>query len=130
MAGEGIELSLAQPCYPVQVAHGHVLSLFERDVDYVLVPNMLDNEAHEESPTVAHFCPWTQTLPFVLRSAPRLEPFASRVLALPEEGPRSAPLPAAAGTALRSPRFWLLWTVFFVNIATGILLIALARPML
>jgi hypothetical protein len=28
------------------------------------------------------------------------------------------------------PRFWLLWSVFFVNIATGILLIALARPML
>jgi predicted CoA-substrate-specific enzyme activase len=81
MAGEGIELALAQPCYPVQVAHGHVLSLFERNVDYVLVPNMLDNEAHEDSPTVAHFCPWTQTLPYVLRSAPRLEAFASRILA-------------------------------------------------
>ena len=81
IAGEGIELALAQPCYPVQVAHGHVLSLFERDADYVLVPNMLDNEAHEDSPTVAHFCPWTQTLPFVLRSAPRLDAFASRILA-------------------------------------------------
>jgi predicted CoA-substrate-specific enzyme activase len=81
MAGEGIELALAQPCYPVQVAHGHVLSLFERNVDYVLVPNMLDNETHEDSPTAAHFCPWTQTLPYVLRSAPRLEAFASRILA-------------------------------------------------
>jgi predicted CoA-substrate-specific enzyme activase len=81
MAGEGIELALAQPCYPVQVAHGHALSLFEQGVDYVLVPNMLDNESHEESPTVAHFCPWTQTLPYVLRTAPRLEAFASRILA-------------------------------------------------
>jgi predicted nucleotide-binding protein (sugar kinase/HSP70/actin superfamily) len=81
MAGEGIELALAQPCYPVQVAHGHVLSLFEQGVDYVLVPNMLDNESHEDSSTVAHFCPWTQTLPYVLRTAPRIDAFASRILA-------------------------------------------------
>ena len=81
MAGEGIELALAQPCYPVQVAHGHVLSLFELGVDYVLVPNMLDNESHEDSPTVAHFCPWTQTLPYVLRTAPRIDAFAPRILA-------------------------------------------------
>ena len=81
MAGEGIELALAQPCYPVQVAHGHVLSLFEQGVDYVLVPNMLDNESHEDSPTVAHFCPWTQTLPYVLRTAPRIDAFAARILA-------------------------------------------------
>ncbi|HEY3384131.1 MAG TPA: acyl-CoA dehydratase activase [Vicinamibacterales bacterium] len=81
IAGQGIELALAQPCFPVQVAHGHVLSLFELGVDYVLVPNMLDNEAHEESTCVAHFCPWTQTLPYVLRSAPRLEAVGSRILA-------------------------------------------------
>ncbi|HEX7485554.1 MAG TPA: acyl-CoA dehydratase activase [Vicinamibacterales bacterium] len=81
IAGEGIELALAQPCFPVQVAHGHVRSLFELGVDYVLVPNMLDNETHDDSPCVSHFCPWTQTLPYVLRSAPRLEAFGSRILA-------------------------------------------------
>jgi predicted CoA-substrate-specific enzyme activase len=81
IAGEGTELALAQPCYPVQVAHGHVLSLFELGADYVLVPNMLDNEAHEASACVAHFCPWTQTLPYVLRSAPRLEALGHRILA-------------------------------------------------
>lgn len=43
----------------------------------------------------------------------------------------AAPGPAPkAATVLTEPRFWLLWTVFFLNIATGILLIALARPML
>ncbi len=81
IAGEGVELALAQPCYPVQVAHGHVAALFELGVDYVLVPNMLDSEAHEQSACVAHFCPWTQTLPFVLRSAPRLEAVGHRILA-------------------------------------------------
>jgi predicted CoA-substrate-specific enzyme activase len=81
MAAEGLELALAQPCYPVQVAHGHVRSLFDLGVDYVLVPNMLDSEADEASGCVAHFCPWTQTLPYVLRSAPRLEALGHRILA-------------------------------------------------
>jgi predicted CoA-substrate-specific enzyme activase len=72
IAADGVELALAQPCYPVQVAHGHAKALLDAGVDYVLVPNMLDAEAGEGA-GVAHFCPWNQTLPFVLESAPGLE---------------------------------------------------------
>jgi predicted CoA-substrate-specific enzyme activase len=81
IAAAGIETSVASPCFPVQVAHGHVLSLLQSGVDYVLVPNVLDYEADEEYQSNSHLCPWNQTLPFVLKSAPRLEPFASRLLA-------------------------------------------------
>jgi predicted CoA-substrate-specific enzyme activase len=81
MATDGIELAPAQPCYPVQVAHGHVSALFDLGIDYVLVPNILDNESNDASSCIAHFCPWTQTLPYVLRSAPRLEAMGTRILA-------------------------------------------------
>ncbi len=53
----------------------------------------------------------------------------SRVLAMPGDIPRAAAQPTGL-PFLREARFWLLWSVFFVNIATGILLIALARPIL
>ena len=56
-------------------------ALFDLGVDYVLVPNMVSNEAHESSSAEAHFCPWTQTLPWVVRSAPRIEEKAARILA-------------------------------------------------
>ncbi len=72
-------MALAQPCYPIQVAHGHVLALIELGVDYVLLPNILDAESNEDSTCTAHFCPWNQTLPYVLRSAPRLEEHAAQV---------------------------------------------------
>ncbi len=55
---------------------------------------------------------------------------ASRLLALPEDGSRTTAAPTPATSPFAELRFWLLWSVFFVNIATGILLIALARPML
>lgn len=54
---------------------------------------------------------------------------ASRILVLPSEVPKAATTPAATAV-FKESTFWLLWAVFFVNIATGILLIALARPML
>jgi OFA family oxalate/formate antiporter-like MFS transporter len=58
---------------------------------------------------------------------------ASRVLRLPEEAGAASHTPTVSLTAaqtLRLSRFWLLWGAFFVNICTGILLIALARPLL
>ena len=55
---------------------------------------------------------------------------ASRVLALPAEDARSGAPQDRPASAVPGLRFWLLWSVFFVNISTGILLIALARPML
>ena len=36
IAAAGLEMALAQPCYPIQVAHGHVARLLEMGVDYVL----------------------------------------------------------------------------------------------
>jgi predicted CoA-substrate-specific enzyme activase len=81
IAADGVEMALAQPCYPVQVAHGHALALIELGVDYIFVPNILDSETSEDASCSAHFCPWNQTLPFVLESAPRLEEHRHRFLA-------------------------------------------------
>ncbi|MBI4876261.1 MAG: hypothetical protein HY822_16620 [Acidobacteria bacterium] len=81
ISAAGIEMALAQPCYPVQVAHGHVASLIDLGVDYVLVPNILDSESHEDSTCIAHLCPWNQTLPFVIRAAAPMESHAHKFLA-------------------------------------------------
>ncbi len=68
----GEESAVAQPCFPVQVAHGHVLDLVDKAVDYLLLPNIVNAEA-PESVVDSHLCPWNQTLPFVLRAAPQVE---------------------------------------------------------
>ena len=65
---------VAEPCFPIIVAHGHVAELAKRDdVDFVLLPNILSMETpwmHTE----AHLCPWHQTLPFMVRRSPAVEP--------------------------------------------------------
>jgi predicted nucleotide-binding protein (sugar kinase/HSP70/actin superfamily) len=62
------------------VAHGHVLRLFEMGLEYVLVPNMCDAEGDGQSGLWTHYCPWNQTLPWVLRSAPQIESHAEKML--------------------------------------------------
>ena len=70
MAGE--ELAIAQPCFPVKVAHGHVQDLLEKCVDYILLPNTVNVEGPDDG-LESHLCPWNQTLPFVVRAVPQLE---------------------------------------------------------
>jgi predicted CoA-substrate-specific enzyme activase len=79
VATQGVELSVAEPCFPVQIAHGHVKALLEAGVDYVLLPNVMDAEMPGDSRT-HHLCPWNQTLPYVLRVAPQLAPRAEQFL--------------------------------------------------
>jgi predicted CoA-substrate-specific enzyme activase len=79
----GEELAIAQPCFPVKVAHGHVQELMAKDLDYILVPNTVNSELPPEAMRIhaeSHLCPWNQTLPFVLRVVPQLEDGRDKIL--------------------------------------------------
>jgi predicted CoA-substrate-specific enzyme activase len=76
----GEELTIAEPCFPVKLAHGHVQELRERGVDYILIPNAVNAEA-PASRVDSHMCPWNQTLPFVVRAVPQLEDVRGKFLA-------------------------------------------------
>jgi predicted CoA-substrate-specific enzyme activase len=72
IAREGFERTVAEPCYPIQVAHGHVGALLASGVDFLFLPNVINSEtAHTH--TASQFCPWGQTLPFVVASVPKWE---------------------------------------------------------
>jgi predicted CoA-substrate-specific enzyme activase len=72
IATDGEELAIAQPCFPIQVAHGHVHALLKQGVDYILLPNVVDAETPFMQ-TESKLCPWNQTLPFVVRAVEKLE---------------------------------------------------------
>ena len=68
----GVESVVAEPCFPMQVAHGHTFALLEKDVDRIFIPNVVDAESDVEGVN-SYMCPWGQTLPYVLRSHSRFE---------------------------------------------------------
>ncbi len=75
----GLQTVVAEPCFPIIVAHGHVVNLIEKNTDYILLPNIISMETgwmNNES----YLCPWHQTLPFVVRRAPGLLGHAEKYL--------------------------------------------------
>jgi len=75
----GQDAVVAEPCFPIVVAHGHIASLDRGEVDHILVPNIISAEQMQCDIEI-HLCPWHQTLPFVARSAPALAGAAKKFM--------------------------------------------------
>jgi predicted nucleotide-binding protein (sugar kinase/HSP70/actin superfamily) len=79
LAHIGIEEAVAEPCYPIQVAHGHVSALIQSGIDYLFLPNVINVETEDPS-TQSYLCPWGQTLPFIISASPMAERERSKIL--------------------------------------------------
>jgi len=75
----GVEATVVEPCFPIKLANGHILNLLSKNVEYVMVPNVIDYEMNG-LPMVPYACPWTITLPFVSRCQPAFESMRERFL--------------------------------------------------
>ncbi len=80
LVDDGIEATMSEPCFPIQVSHGHVKHLADKDTEFIFVPNLVNAPARAGSAASYH-CPWGQTLPFVLASARSLSDVRERILA-------------------------------------------------
>ena len=66
---QGVEAVTAELCFPMKVAHGHVLNLLEKKVDYIFLPSLIDFEKKEEILRRTYNCPWSQALPYFVNSS-------------------------------------------------------------
>jgi predicted CoA-substrate-specific enzyme activase len=62
----GVESVVAESCFPIKVAQGHILTLMERDVDFIFLPSIIDAPTPEFGPKdkCSFNCPYIQTLPY------------------------------------------------------------------
>jgi len=79
IANMGIESIVSEPCYPLTLAHGHIKSLLEKGVEYIWVPNLI-NEETEMPENESYVCVWGSTLPFVAEHSPALHPHRKKIL--------------------------------------------------
>ena len=65
----GAERVLADTCFPVKVAHGHIQHLMEKGVTTLLIPSFINmNDTHEEFER-GYACPLTQSIPYAAKVA-------------------------------------------------------------
>ncbi|MBN2415118.1 hypothetical protein JXO52_04715 [bacterium] len=75
----GVEAAVADQCFPVQIAHGHVAEIAGMDTDIVFIPNVV-NEIDPANSIASFICPWTQTLPLVIAHTPGFGSLKHRLL--------------------------------------------------
>ncbi|HIJ69879.1 MAG TPA: CoA activase [Planctomycetes bacterium] len=64
----GTEAILSQACFPIKVAHGHVLKLVEMGVDYIWLPSIVSMPAEYPENRSNQLCPYVQTIPYQMRA--------------------------------------------------------------
>ncbi|MGB9715838.1 MAG: acyl-CoA dehydratase activase [Thermodesulfovibrionales bacterium] len=69
IVNSGVEAVLAETCFPVKVAHGHIRHLIEKDVDAILLPSFINLNRPDNPMDRGYACPYTQTIPYVSRLA-------------------------------------------------------------
>jgi predicted CoA-substrate-specific enzyme activase len=75
-----IESISTETCLPVELMHGHVLDLFEKECDYIFMPFIVNGKEKTGNPTYNCNCPWIQTFPFMVKSALKSRIDSSRIL--------------------------------------------------
>ena len=65
----GLESVLAETCFPVKVAHGHIRHLLDKNVDAILLPSFINLNRPENPLERGYACPYTQTIPYISKLA-------------------------------------------------------------
>ncbi|MGQ9524150.1 MAG: acyl-CoA dehydratase activase [Armatimonadota bacterium] len=69
----GLEAAIGEPCFPFKVAHGHVLDVISKNVDYVFLPAVLNTEQPNSNLRKAQTCPYLQAAPEVIATTLNLD---------------------------------------------------------
>jgi predicted CoA-substrate-specific enzyme activase len=77
---KSLEMIVAETCYPVELMHGHIRDLLEKEVDHVFTPFIINSRTDGDNPTNNCNCPWIQTYPFMVKAALPNQEMADKLL--------------------------------------------------
>lgn len=65
---ESLENISTEACFPLTLAHGHILDLLQKKVDYLFLPSLINMEKTSEKFTECFNCPFIQALPYFAKA--------------------------------------------------------------
>ncbi|WP_456432417.1 acyl-CoA dehydratase activase [Thermosulfuriphilus sp.] len=80
LVSRGIEAMVNETCFPIKVAHGHVLELLEQGVKNIFLPQIADlPSGHPRLPS-GHVCPYCQSLAWTIHAAIDFAAYGARAI--------------------------------------------------
>ncbi|MBN1351699.1 hypothetical protein JXJ21_19955 [candidate division KSB1 bacterium] len=77
---DAVASAVAEPCFPIIVAHGHIQNLIDKNVEMIFQPNEINSETPTPS-MESYLCPWGQTQPYVFAHVPAFQAYRDRYIA-------------------------------------------------
>lgn len=78
----GVEKIVAESCFPIKVAHGHLLNLLEKKkTDFIFLPSIINapTPENQERDRDVFNCPYIQTMPYTLDAAIDFKKYNTKV---------------------------------------------------
>jgi len=66
---QGVESVVAEACFPIKVAHGHILDLLKKGVTTIFLPSIITMGKLHPEVKESCVCPYVQSLPYVVQSS-------------------------------------------------------------
>jgi predicted CoA-substrate-specific enzyme activase len=76
---DGVENIIVETCFPVKLAHGHVLNLIEKGVKRVFIPSIISLKKRPGSTSNAFACPYAQSLPYTMKASINFKEMGAQV---------------------------------------------------
>lgn len=84
---KGLEKVAVETCFPVKVAHGHIMGLLERGIDFLFMPSFLDLGSSgingNKNSRPGQTCPYIQAFPYIMQSAIDMKEYKTRLISVP-----------------------------------------------
>jgi predicted CoA-substrate-specific enzyme activase len=77
---EGVETIVAETCFPIKAAHGHVLNLLKRGIKDIFIPSVINMKSSDPEIELTQTCPYVQSFPYAGKSSIDFAHHGARVL--------------------------------------------------
>ncbi len=77
---DGVESIQAESCFPIKVAHGHVLNLLQKKVDYIFLPSIIELPQPNPKMESSHTCPYVLAIPYMVKAALPFEEYKTKII--------------------------------------------------
>jgi predicted CoA-substrate-specific enzyme activase len=66
---EGVESITVESCFPIKLAHGHILNVVNKGINRIFMPSVINMRKASESVLNSFACPYAQSLPYTSRAS-------------------------------------------------------------
>jgi predicted CoA-substrate-specific enzyme activase len=66
---DGVETIIVESCFPVKLAHGHILNIVNKGVNRIFMPSVINMKRPSKTAANTFACPYAQSLPYTSKAS-------------------------------------------------------------